>query len=364
MKNYLRLFAMLLVLTWIAGCGAPGVPLPPSLELSRPVEDLTAMRKGNKVYLIWGAPAETTDGQNIRAKGIGPAQVCRGIATFPMTSCVQVAGEIPAVQVPVGRPGERPQRLTFTDTLDEQVEREHPAQFATYAVSMLNSRGRTAGFSNQVRVPLAPVLPPPSDLNANATADGIALTWSGMPDEHGNANLSHVYQIFRRMEGAKTAVAIGEVPPSTTPQIEYADRTFQWEKTYYYHVTPVTVVMQNGRQIAEIEGDDSQEVKVFAHDIFPPAQPSGLQAVYSGVGQKPFIDLTWAPNTDADLAGYDIYRREQGQQWAKMNTALTDTPSYRDENVLPGQTYFYAVSAVDLRGNESPKSEETSERVP
>ena len=55
-----------------------------------------------------------------------------------------------------------------------------------------------------------------------------------------------------------------------------------------------------------IEGDDTPEVKVFANDVFPPAVPSGLQAVFSGPGQKPFIDLVWAPVSDADLAGYNV----------------------------------------------------------
>jgi len=38
--------------------------------------------------------------------------------------------------------------------------------------------------------------------------------------------------------------------------------------------------------------------------------------------------------------------------------------SYRDENVEAGKTYFYTVSAVDLRGNESPRSAEAHETVP
>jgi hypothetical protein len=32
-------------------------------------------------------------------------------------------------------------------------------------------------------------------------------------------------------------------------------------------------------------------------------------------------------------------------------------------NVVPGKDYFYSVSAVDERGNESARSEETSETV-
>jgi fibronectin type 3 domain-containing protein len=123
-------------------------------------------------------------------------------------------------------------------------------------------------------------------------------------------------------------------------------------------------VRKNGQVIAEVEGEDSPEVKVFAHDTFPPAQPTGVQAVFSGVGQKPFIDVTWAPNTDEDLAGYNVYRHEQGTEPQKLNAKLLATPSFRDDAVQPGHTYIYAISAVDLRNNESQRSEESSETVP
>ena len=115
---------------------------------------------------------------------------------------------------------------------------------------------------------------------------------------------------------------------------------------------------------AAVEGADSPSVEVFTRDIYPPAQPAGLQAVFSSVGQKPFIDLTWAPNMENDLAGYNVFRRTEGGQPQKLNPQLVQVSSYRDEAVEPGKEYFYAVSAVDLRGNESPRSAQTSETVP
>jgi len=39
-------------------------------------------------------------------------------------------------------------------------------------------------------------------------------------------------------------------------------------------------------------------------------------------------------------------------------------PAFRDSQIISGKTYFYSVSAVDLRGNESARSEEASESVP
>jgi len=48
----------------------------------------------------------------------------------------------------------------------------------------------------------------------------------------------------------------------------------------------------------------------------------------------------------------------------KINSELIKTPSLRDTDVKPGTNYFYAVSAVDLRANESERSKEASESVP
>jgi fibronectin type 3 domain-containing protein len=105
-------------------------------------------------------------------------------------------------------------------------------------------------------------------------------------------------------------------------------------------------------------------VKVFADDVFPPAVHSGLQAVFSGPEQKAFIDLVWAPVADVDLDGYNVYRREAGMAVVKVNVGLVKTPGYRDSNVVAGKGYFYSVSALDVRGNESARSEEAGEAVP
>jgi hypothetical protein len=116
-----------------------------------------------------------------------------------------------------------------------------------------------------------------------------------------------------------------------------------------------------------VEGDDTAPVRIFAHDVFPPAVPEGLQAAYSGEGQKPFVDLIWAPVTNADLAGYNVFRSEigaSGEKMVKLNSDPVKSPSYRDFAVTSGKTYTYVVSAIDVRGNESQRSESASESVP
>ena len=214
-------------------------------------------------------------------------------------------------------------------------------------------------------------------LQAQPTADGVVLTWPGELNAASNPDLTYSYRIYRRREGTIERVIIGDIARGPDVQPSLVDRTFAWETHYEYWLTVVTHVKPTGsncgntgsspsqacREI-EVEGENSATFKIFTRDVFPPAIPTGLQAVFSGPGQKSFIDLVWAPDTDADLAGYNAYRREENSTAVKLNSDLLKAPAFRDTNVVSGKTYWYSVSAVDARGNESSRSDEASETVP
>ncbi|MGA8493520.1 MAG: hypothetical protein WB711_24075 [Terriglobales bacterium] len=255
-------------------------------------------------------------------------------------------------------------RASFTDILPQTLLSENPDVEIFYAISVLNSKGRSAGLSNVAHVPAAPALPPPSDFQAHVTAEGVLLSWTGILHPAETLGLRYLYRVYRRPEGGSTDTVVGELPVDESSTTQLLDHSFEWEKTYFYRATVVTLIRAEGKPETQFEGDDTPAVKVFAHDIFPPAVPSGLQAVFSGVGQQPFIDLIWAPDADADLAGYNVFRHQAGTEPMKLNTELVKMPAFRDMNVASGKTYIYSVSAVDVRGNESARSQEASETVP
>ena len=360
----------------LAACGTPGAPRPPSLELPRPVADLAATRQGDKVMLTWTAPRETTDKQSIRHPG--PVRVCRGVNTTAMVQCPQVAELPPA---PAVAKGAKPEQGTYTDTLPADLQQQSPTGFATYALELLNGRGRSAGLSNHVEVPLAPTLSPPEKVVGSVTAQGPVIGWSVPLNEVNlimlpratkqNSPAAYDFRLYRRDKQQPSKVMPVAIPIDNAfaspllaqPNENVLDPAAEWEHTYQYWVTVVTTVNARGGS-QEVEGAASPVVEVFVHDVFPPAAPAGLQAVASGVGQPAFVDLTWAPITEADLAGYNVYRHQAGQPAVKINTELVKTPAYRDREVAAGHNYFYAVTGVDLRGNESLRSDETSESLP
>jgi hypothetical protein len=349
----------------LVGCASIGPPLPPSLELPAPPSDLRATRKGDKVTLAWTVPSRTTDRQRVR--NLGPTRICRGLGPT-LKQCGAAVGEmtVPNAQ---GKSGAEKNSAAYVDTIPPQMESEHPLDFATYAIEVLNAGGRGAGLSNQVRVSLAPTLPPPQNFTVEVTAQGVGLRWAENSLPASEPGLHYRYRVYRRSEGSQREILVGELPLAANSDMRLTDANIEWEQTYQYRANVTTIVPvqeQSGQEKTEVhvEGDDTPEVKVFAHDIFPPAVPGGLQAVYSGPGQPPFIDLIWAPVADMDFAGYNVYRHERDTPPVKINAELIKTPAYRDADVQPGKTYFYSVSAVDMRGNESAHSEEASENVP
>ena len=349
----------------LASCAQTGPPLPPSLELPKPPTDLRATRKGNRVTLRWTGPTLTTDRQIVRY--LGPTLVCRSLQPDPIepeiTQCGNPAATLPAPSVAPSRSGPGlPAPQTYTDLLPPALQTPDPAAEIIYAVEILNRSARGAGLSNRVHVPAVFTLPPPGDLAAELTGDGVVLTWTSAAEIQSPA-LQYRYRIYRHDEISGKDTVAGEIPLAESGPASFTDSSFEWEKAYLYHVTAVSILKRPGGEV-QVEGEDTPPVRVIAHDVFPPSVPVGLQAAYSGEGQRPFIDLIWAPVTNADLAGYNVYRGESSGAALKLNSNPLPSPSYRDSAVASGKTYTYSVSAVDVRGNESQRSEETSEPVP
>jgi hypothetical protein len=378
-RSLAKLGPCLLAIGLLAGCATPGVPLPPELELPKPVTDLHAYRKGDLVNLTWTVPSKTMEHANIRY--LGATRVCRSLTAI--TNCQHPVGEVPPPKqnMPAKNRSHLKSQASYVDKIPEDLQKQNPQGDITYAVAVFNESGRSAGLSNQVQVPSAPTLPPPRDFSAHLTANGIVLSWTGIPESGDNLAIHHAYRILRREEGTTKDSSFPEIAsgPASAP-LQFVDHTFEWEKTYLYRITIATEIKTGTLQecppavepetgsstcasYASVEGDDSPVVRVYGHDVFPPAVPIGLQAVASGVGQQPFIDLIWSPDSEADLAGYNIYRHEEGSQPVKINSELVDTSAFRDTNVQSGKKYFYSVSAVDLRGNESARSEEANETM-
>ena len=74
------------------------------------------------------------------------------------------------------------------------------------------------------------------------------------------------------------------------------------------------------------------------------------------------MTLTWAASGTAGVS-YNIYRGTvSGGPYSKIASSISAT-TYQDNNVTPGGTYYYVVTAVDSAG-ESSDSNQASASIP
>lgn len=85
-------------------------------------------------------------------------------------------------------------------------------------------------------------------------------------------------------------------------------------------------------------------------DSTPPAVPEGLVAA----GGDARVDLEWADVSAPDLAGYHVYRWTSTDPTpSRQTTDPIAQKTWTDVSVTNGVSYSYAVTSIDISGNES-----------
>jgi len=140
---------------------------------------------------------------------------------------------------------------SFTDTLSSTLEQEHAAEFASYAVEVLNTAGRGAGLSNQVRVALVPTLAPFGDFAAQAVNQGVNISWACPETARRRTGVKYLFRIYRWLESSPNWNKLTDVEATDCASgadgkdkiaTSFLDQTIEWEKTYFYRGAVVTVV--------------------------------------------------------------------------------------------------------------------------
>jgi hypothetical protein len=352
--RWAALMVVLVVALVVSGCGTPGTPQPPSLTLPDRVEDLKAVRTGDRVALTWTMPKRNTD--KVLLKGEVAVHVCRR----------EGAGECAAagdVNFAPGADG------VFSETL-RAAESSGALRPLSYFVELRNRKGRSAGLSNEADVLAGPAPAPVTGLGAEVRKTGIVLHWNA-------ADAVVAIRLERNVVSAPPVKA-KEGPLSAPPEpveqrllVEHdggvaLDHEIRFGETYEYRAQRVARQEKDGKTV-EAAGEFSAPVRIEALDVFPPERSAGLAAVATAASDTSpaAVDLNWVPNTEADLAGYYVYRREAETPWRRISGEKPVAgPAFHDAAVLAGHTYIYGVSAVDANGNESQRSEDATETVP
>ncbi len=329
-----------LCLILVTGCGRKAPPVPPGTLRPQAITDLRYKLQPEGIELIWSIPVRNRNGSPLaKIKGfrIYKAEVpvdkyCRGCP--------------PHFGVPIeisfqARPAKTRKMIYEDRTVSEGMR-------YIYEVRTVKGLFNISDSSNRISIAWHSPPLPPRDLIAQASRDGVFLSWSptsawadGRP-----VDLPIIYKIYRHKPGAKGWKAL----PVMVHNPGYFDASARRGQRYAYKVT--AVLRYHGTQI---ESRPAGPVWVSPRDLVPPRPPGGLVAVRTSRG----IELSWQENTDMDLAGYIVYRKGPGNLIFKLNHVPLSKPYFIDRTRLSSGHYTYWITAVDLATppNESSMSE-------
>ncbi|MDX2042262.1 MAG: hypothetical protein SF097_13490 [Acidobacteriota bacterium] len=336
-----------------AACGKIGDPIPPTPRAPLIVEELQVAQQGAELILSFPLKIGKNKPRRIDVyRAVESASDPEGVTIETFSARASLINSVE--QIP-----EKTSTISFRDALDLKSNARN--QRYRYAVRLVNQSGQAADFSNYAMiVPLFDLALPPTALKIAQQERQIDLNWAApAANESGTAPANVAgYNLYRR---SGDAVVKLNAQPLAEPR--FTDRNFAFGAEYQYTVRALSLLPGSVSLASAIESNESAPLAHTPKDTFPPVAPNPVTLASIGG----LVSLFWPLNQETDVAGYNIYRAESDQtpsaQWTKLNTQLHKTASFRDDRVQVGKQYFYQVTAVDVYGNESLRSEVKSETV-
>ena len=324
--RWLALLVSALACVFATGCGSVGEPLYPALKIPVRVGDLSAVERGEKLDIRFTIPSQTTEGLVIPQIGNVELRVGPNHGTSFVVN--DWAKDAQRVDVVAATPGSVHVMAPAANLVGQDV---------IVGVRVANTRGRYSEWSNLVTLSVETPLATPVGLNAEATAQGVALTWTA-------PGISQ-FRIYRKAGDEREAALV-----ATSNQPSYGDHTAEYGKSYDYYVEGV-----HEKATSDMAGPAS----ITPKDTFPPAAPTGLTAS-AGISS---IEVAWERNTEPDFKEYRLYRAVGDGPFVQIVPSLT-VPSYSDRDIQSGKRYRYRVAAVDQVGNASEPSQPAEATAP
>lgn len=161
-------------------------------------------------------------------------------------------------------------------------------------------------------VPDNPAITPPADTSTTISAP-TSVTAADVPNDNGEAikiswkasSSTDItgYKVFRSAEEKKGFASVGTVDKAI---LEYTDSTVEYGKTYYYYVRAYKDSSQSS---------SSNTVSAASVNDLAPAAPVNFSIKKQN---EIYVEFTWDPNSDKDLAGYILKIYKEG---AKIDDA-------------------------------------------
>lgn len=140
--------------------------------------------------------------------------------------------------------------------------------------------------------------------------------------------------------GCKTIPATSNWADS---MFSYLDtKNIQPKTNYWYRVKGVDYMGNRG--------DVSPEIGTFAYDRHLPTQPVNLQVTDT---TDCTMTLTWDPVYKTDYLGFVVFRSKKFDSGYFQVSPIIRENKFKDEHLVPGETYYYQVQYYAKDGNRS-----------
>ena len=366
MRRFSLFLIPLFLLFTFFSCGKKGPILPPVKKVPQKVEVFEISQRGEKLILEWENPAAYTDGSSLSniseieiwfveqertdaEKGSGGDKKIT-LAEFERTARLLVSIKKERFSEYQTKRGDEPGKLRYFYGL---TGKDFTPKNLTFGLRVKDREKRKSEFSELLLVRPEIISLPPAGIKATVFKDRIEITWN--PPEKNIDQSSPPrfkgYNIYRLDAGG-----LGHrLNSQLVKERKYSDKDFLLGEVYRYFLR---AVVSDSPPLSE--SDDSEVIAVLAKDTFAPAVPSGLVSIAA----EDFISISWDPNLEKDLGGYRVWRKMEGEDEDILLTPLPiQENAFNDTNVEKNKRYYYAVTAQDKSGNESPKSERVSQTI-
>ena len=214
-------------------------------------------------------------------------------------------------------------------------------RYAVLAVSTSNVTGPPSADA-WVRPHVATSPPAPRTVHARARENAILLNWSAAREDDETVL---GYSIYRSETGAKNAAPVLLGRTHTAEHLSWADSSALPGRNYVYAVASFDAAGGEGTRSRGVEA-------AIAVELFLP--PAELHAVRLEKG----VRISWDDPGDGAASTFILYRRERGKVFSKVAALPAATREFTDGKAKAGTVFYYALSRVDAKGVEGPKSPE------
>lgn len=182
---------------------------------------------------------------------------------------------------------------------------------------------------------------------AYATDGTVAIYWQN----NSEATLQG-YNIYRSTDSINFSLI------NFTNNNYYIDDSLNYNTTYYYRTTAIDIWNNESQPSNVVSGKPANN--------YAPNPPQGVSINARNWDGKISVYLSWNPNSEGDIKGFNIYKSLSENFTPNDSTLIGFTTGLNFSDTLNLKLYtiyFYEVKAVDKGGLLSPASQEVSDQI-